>query len=131
MLNKNQINKIKTLDIGIIYLFGSYAENLHTDKSDIDIGVVSKKIIIDNKRRNEIYMELYDIFSDVYKGKKLDLVFLDRTNLELKFDVINHSKIIYETTTEFRLNFEENVNILYADFKPLLDEFNNMIIGTI
>ena len=131
MLNQNQIKKLKKLNIGIVYLFGSFVDNLQTENSDIDIGIVTIKQIKNNKIRNKTYIELYEIFSNIFKKRKIDLVFLDRTNLELKFDVIKHSKVLYEISSEFRLDFEEKTNIMYVDFKPILNEFNNAIIGNI
>jgi len=131
MLNQNQIKKLKRFNIGIVYLFGSFVDNLQTENSDIDIGIVTIKQIKNNKIRNKTYIELYEIFSNIFKKRKIDLVFLDRTNLELKFDVIKHSKVLYEISSEFRLDFEEKINIMYVDFKPILNEFNNAIIGNI
>ena len=131
MLNQNQIKKLKKLNIGIVYLFGSFVDNLQTENSDIDIGIIAIKQIKNNKIRNKTYIELYEIFSNIFKKRNIDLVFLDRTNLELKFDVIKHSKVLYEISSEFRLDFEEKINIMYVDFKPILNEFNNAIIGNI
>jgi len=131
MLNQNQIKKLKRFNIGIVYLFGSFVDNLQTENSDIDIGIITIKQIKNNKIRNKTYIELYEIFSNIFKKRNIDLVFLDRTNLELKFDVIKHSKVLYEISSEFRLDFEEKTNIMYVDFKPILNEFNNAIIGNI
>ena len=131
MLNQKQIKKLKKLNIGIVYLFGSFVDNLQTENSDIDIGIIAIKQIKNNKTRNKTYIELYEIFSNIFKKRNIDLVFLDRTNLELKFDVIKHSKVLYEISSEFRLDFEEKINIMYVDFKPILNEFNNAIIGNI
>lgn len=65
-------SKPKLLKYGItaIGLFGSYARNEQTEKSDIDI-------LIDFNPENENYdnyMAIYDIFEQLFKNEKVEIV---------------------------------------------------------
>jgi predicted nucleotidyltransferase len=131
MENLDPITKEKFQELGVslVYIFGSSAENLDRPDSDIDIGVILKKMPAEGAQTSEIYNQLYDILTDLFPGKKIDIVFLEKANLELRFDVISHGRIIFESSPETRLNFEEKTSILYADFKPHLNEFNRAILN--
>ena len=80
---------------------------------------------------NSLYLTLYDIFTDVFTEKSIDIVFLQRVGIELCFDVIRHGKVIYESSIEERLNFEENIFRKYIDFKPLLNQFDKAVLGRV
>jgi predicted nucleotidyltransferase len=129
-LNKTQIEKLQKLHVNLVYLFGSYAEGKEHDFSDLDIGIVFFYNVLHSNLSNT-YNELYYIFTDVLPNKSIDIVFIQRAGLELCFDVISHGKIIYESSTTARLDFEEKIMIMYADFKPILNEFNAAILNRI
>lgn len=123
--------KLKELKVGLVYLFGSQAEGAAGPASDFDVGIVftDHEIIFGNT--TEVYNALYDIFSELFdlsNFRNIDIVFLERASLELRFDVISHGKILFETSQEFRADFEDRIEALYRDFKPLLDEFNRTIL---
>jgi len=123
-------DELKKLKVGMVYLFGSYAEGVAGPASDYDIGVVFADPTIVHGNTTEIYNVLYDIFSDIFdlsNFRAIDIVFLERVSLELRFDVISHGVVLFEISPEFRLDFEERVEMLYRDFKPFLDEFNRTI----
>lgn len=128
-LNASQIKRVKGLGISVIYLFGSYAEGKDLPLSDIDIGVVFTDESALSNSLGETYNELYDIFTDIFHGKNIDIVFLQKAGLELRFDVISHGKVLYESSSAERLRFDEKTMLLYADFKPLLKEFNEVILN--
>ncbi len=130
-LNQSHINHLKKLNVSIVYLFGSYAEKKNHSLSDVDIGIVFNDKVNTTQDMSNIYNELYNIFTDVFKEENIDIVFLQRTGLELKFDVITHGEVIFEESYDERLNFEEKVALLYADFKPVLEEFDKTILNMI
>lgn len=134
------INKIKEnmlfyelqkLEVGLVYLFGSYAEDKAGKMSDIDIGVLFKNPSIARGDTLKIYNKLYDIFSEIFKHHNIDLVLLERASLELRFDAIKYGKPIFEISSDFRYNFEEKTTMLYADFKPLLNNFDKAVLERI
>ncbi|MBI5207729.1 MAG: nucleotidyltransferase domain-containing protein [Candidatus Firestonebacteria bacterium] len=130
-LTQLQKNKLQDLNVSLVYLFGSYAEEKSMPSSDIDIGVAFFNEKTLKEDAGKIYNELYFLFSDIFIEKSIDIVFLQNAGLELRFDVIGHGKIIYQFSYEERLKFEDQVNILYMDFKPLLKEFNQAILNRI
>jgi predicted nucleotidyltransferase len=130
-LTSAQQRKLSTLGVGHVYLFGSYAELRHQPSSDVDIGVVFLDVGKPQRDSSIIYNQLYDLFTDVFPGKSIDIVFLENAGLELRFDAITHGRVIYECSREGRLEFEEKTTLLYADFKPLLEEFNHGVLRRI
>ena len=125
---------LRDLGVAVVYLFGSQAEGIAGPMSDIDIGVLYSDSNHLNRNRGELYQALYDIFTDVFdmRGfKDIDIVMLDRAPLELRFDVITHGKVIFETDHEFRRDFEERTAALYRDFKPLREESNRAVLQRI
>lgn len=129
-LSKSQKHELKALGVKLVYLFGSSAENYRQPKSDVDVGVVMEENRMDSDF-NKLYNRLYDIFTDLFPGQKLDLVFLQRAGLELNFDVISHGRVIFESPKTDRFAFEEKILLLYADFKPMLKNFDRAIISRI
>ena len=127
-------DKLNELKVGLIYLFGSYAEGFAGPKSDIDIGIVFTDPAIAKGDTLKIYNKLYDLFSDIFDlsgFKNMDIVFLERVGLELRFDAISHGVVLFETSSDFRMQFEEHIAAFYRDFKPLLREFNNAVLARI
>ncbi len=124
-------DKLKKLKVGLVYLFGSRAEGTAGPSSDYDIGVVFTDPTIVRGDTTGVYNILFDIFSgvlDLSDFRSVDIVFLERASLELRFDAIRHGVVLFEISSEFRAEFEERVSMLYRDFRPLLDEFNRAIL---
>lgn len=131
-LSSSQITKLKELGIDVVYLFGSYAEGVFSPLSDVDIGIIFEgKRVPQGAQAGAVYNILYDIFTDVFPGKNVDIVFLQKATLELCFDVISHGKPIYESSKEKRFDFEERISLMYADFKVSLLDFNRAILSRI
>lgn len=123
--------KLKELGVGLVYLFGSQAEELETPLSDIDIGIVflNHSGFEDASRRKKIYSQLLDLFAQLYLptfDKNLDIVFLEQTPISLQFSVICEGKLLYEFSPEFRANYEERVVDEYLDFVPIISYFEQV-----
>lgn len=126
--------KLRDLRVGLVYIFGSRAEGVAGPSSDFDVGVVFTDSAIIRGNTTEIYNALYDIFSDVFdlsNFRNIDIVFLERAPLELRFDVISHGIPLFEISSDFRFNFEERTAAFYRDFRPLLNEFNRAVVEKI
>ena len=124
---------LRELGVAVVYLFGSQAEGIAGPMSDIDIGIVYADADSNslNRNRGELYQALYNIFTDVFdmRGfREIDIIMLDRAPLELRFDVITHGTVIFETDPELRSDFEERTAALYRDFKPLREESNRAVL---
>ncbi|MDO8569732.1 MAG: nucleotidyltransferase domain-containing protein [bacterium] len=126
--------RLRKLDVALVYLFGSQAEGVAGPLSDIDIGVVFADPKIARGDTLRIYNELYNLLTDHFdmsNFRNIDIVFLERAPLELQFDAISHGITLFEISTDFRMNFEERTSALYRDFKPLLNEFNQAVLARI
>jgi len=128
---KNQLEK---LGVEAVYLFGSCAENVNGKLSDIDIGILLKNESDAKNNINKLYNKLFDIFSNVFdlsNFKDIDIVFLQRATLELRFDVINHGKLLFKSCEDKIDKFEHVTAMCYMDFQPILRNFDNQILKRI
>lgn len=135
-IQKKQLPKeeLQHLGVEVVYLFGSQAEGVAGETSDIDIGILLKTPIPKSESITPIYNSLFNILSDSFNMsnfRTIDIVFLDRAPLELRFDVIQHGKILYESSSTARMDFEEQVAALYRDFQPILQQFNEAVLEKI
>lgn len=130
-ISKPYAQRLEALNIASLYLFGSFAEDKTMPFSDIDIGILlTQEAMADtDKDMGKIYNQVYDVLTDIFPSRNLDIVFLQKAPLELRFDVIRHGRIVYESSHDASLNFEENTMMLYADFKPLLNQINEIILN--
>ena len=83
------------------------------------------------KNFHELYIAVHDLVSPLFPGRNIDLVFLDRTGLEIRRDAVLYGKVLFEISPNFRLDYEERVRLDYADFKPILDLFDRAILERI
>jgi predicted nucleotidyltransferase len=122
-MKKELIEKLKRLKISVVYLFGSVAISKRSRLSDIDIGIVFKEFQPVGDSRT-VYNTVYGIFSEVYRGSKIDIVFLQIAPLSLQYFAIKEGKILFEEDPSFRADYEYKIINQYLDFKPVLDFFD-------
>ncbi len=118
--------KMKKLGILAVYLFGSVAEGVASDSSDIDIGIVLKnpEYLEDTlSLYNALYEELSRIFRPTFH-RELDIVFLQKAPKTLQYNAITSGRVIYEEDPVKRVEYEERVIKEYLDFKPILEYFD-------
>lgn len=128
-ISNEQKQQLKALGVLAVYLFGSVAEGYAQPHSDVDIGVVFANPLPASTL--ELYNKLFDIFTEAFPHKELDIVLVERTTLELKKDMITRGKVIFDADPGKRLEFEERNLLLYADFKPNLEMFNRAVLAKI
>ncbi len=121
--------KLQDLGIGLVYLFGSQVESASGPLSDVDIGIVCSDPATSQGNTVHLYNKLFDIFSAVFKTDNIDIVFLHRAPLELKFDVVTHGRVLFAISKDFQDQFEHHTIMLYADFKPTLDQFDQAVLS--
>lgn len=121
--------QLKDLGVVLVYVFGSVAEQMDQPHSDLDLAVLTTGKLDVNTLN--LYADLYDIFTQIFPGKKLDIVFMQRAPLELRFDIITHGQVFFESDPELRLNFEELTMRQYADYKPILRSMDQAILNRI
>jgi predicted nucleotidyltransferase len=115
--------ELRKLGVSIVYLFGSRATGRGSQSSDVDIGVVLKEPMEDTRSSYKI---LYELFSAIYPSSRLDIVFLDKASLPLRYFAIKDGKIIFEEDPRLTADYENRVINRYLDFKPVLDLFDRV-----
>ena len=130
-INEKEKLRLSELDVSIVYLFGSFAEGKNSLLSDLDLGVVFKDERSLKSEFNKTYNEVYDILTEIFPNQNIDIVFLQKSGLEICFDVISHGKVVFEFSKDERFKFEERITLLYADYKPVLNQFNATILDRI
>ncbi len=120
--SQKQLNQFKKMGIEAVYLFGSQAQGFAHPLSDVDIGIVFSEPEKFEDKTMEPYLELHDIFSDIFpKIKQIDIVFLQFVPLNLQFNAIRDGKILFEKDNEKRLCYQEDILKRYLDMKYFYD----------
>ena len=133
VLNKNEEKKLEALGVEALILFGSQAQGLATKRSDVDIGVlVERPILQDRQQRNDIYDALYDIISGkLNQLTDIDIVFLQDAPMELRAHVMKYGVALYERDPRSFPRFKEYVMDSCADFAPNREQFHHGILSRI
>jgi uncharacterized protein len=97
-----------------VYLFGSAATGNVRDGSDLDIGIVPRDASLHEKK--------LDILADLARLGfcEVDLVFLDVNDIVLRFEIVKHNKVIYQTDDFDRGEMYSRTLRQYFDFLPYL-----------
>lgn len=114
-----------------VYLFGSYAADRVHPLSDYDFGVVFEDPEKYKDKTMDVYSKLYDIIIEhlpkKYLRKRLemrahefDIVLLQYAPIRLQFAAIK-GKVLYESDTEKRLQYQEYIIKRHADMKYYYD----------
>lgn len=120
--SQEQLNRFEKIGVETVYVFGSQAQGFTHPLSDVDIGVVLSDPKKYEHKTMEPYLELYDIFTDVFqKAKAVDIVLLQYTPIKLQFNATTDGKVIYEKDKEKRFNYQENIIKQYCDLKYFYD----------
>lgn len=86
-------------NLKLLVLHGSYAKGKATDKSDIDIGILSQEKIDSSK-----YFNILRDFSEIF-GDKFDPVFLNGAEPMISYHVALAGKPLYEKAKGIFANF--------------------------
>lgn len=122
------IRRLRNLNVALAYLFGSSVLGTRGGLSDIDIGIVT---LGTQKSYLDLYDSLYNLFSELYPKEEIDIVFLDRAPLVLRFEVVTTGKVLYRISKEFEYNYKERVIKEYIDIKPLLEIQDRILLERI
>ncbi len=125
-LNTGLLKKNK---VGLAVLFGSRADKTGHPGSDVDIGIVFENEKLRNENPLDVYGDLYQVFSKVFKTPNPDIVYLRETPLSLQFKAISEGKIIYQSSAKFSADYREEVMIKYFDFQFTENYFNKIFLG--
>jgi len=101
-------------EIQAVYLFGSHASGKLHAQSDLDLAIVPSDRSV-RERKLDILSDLASIgFCNV------DLVFLDTTDIVIKYEAIRDNRLIYHRKDFNRGEIYSNIVRQYLDFTPYL-----------
>ena len=92
-----------------ILIFGSYLENKQNSNSDLDIAIIFKKNVSNNKKQ--------EILS--YGNEELDLNNFENLPLYLQFKIINFGTVYFTNKNLYEL--KRSIRHEWFDFKPTLN----------
>ena len=131
--SQQTIEKLKKLDIAIVYFFGSRSQGAFIKNSDYDIGVVFDDSDNKNTDRSKSYQKVYEAINsdipDAIKGPKLDISFLQIASPALQASAIKYGQKLYQKDPIFSADYEENVVNLYDDYIPLKKEYEQATLA--
>lgn len=125
-LSVAQRHRLHELGVSLLYLFGSYAEGVATPLSDVDLGVA---FVGRPPERSATYQPLYELATELFPGRTVDLAFLQQAPLELRGDVVRHGVVLYERAPGDRVAFEERTLLACADFAPTQRDMDRAILA--
>lgn len=104
------------------YLYGSAAQGIMREDSDIDVGV----LLADDAApdyRYEVRMS-GEIQSRCHLAREVDLRVLNRRPIRFLNQVLRYGKLVFVRDEKKRVEFETGVLKEYLDFKPFLREYD-------
>lgn len=104
------------------YLFGSRADGSAYPCSDYDLGVLFRGRVPSIDVQMVMKAELEELLRI-----KADIIFLQKANIKLQFEVIRSGKILFSDDEEYRTDFEESVLRRYMDFMPFVNRLRREI----
>ena len=108
--------------IKLAYLFGSQASGTAGPMSDFDFAV-----FLDTRNRDKMFsikLELISALTQALETDKVDIVVLNAVEQpELKFNIINEGRLIYQVEP-FRVAVEPKILNEYFDFHFTLKRYN-------
>lgn len=124
---------LNSLDVAVVYFFGSRSQDANLKFSDYDIGIVFnsfKQITNSLDLYQKVYATLNTDIPDNISGPKLDISFLQTASPALQASAIKYGNILFESDPNVRADYEENVVQIYDDYLPLKREYESATIGS-
>ena len=112
------------------YLYGSHAEGRASALSDVDIGV----LIRDGLAEERLWRLEDAIATDlqrVLRADKVDLVVLNLAPLRMRYEAITRGKVLYSADDGARADFESYSLRRYWDFEKYLGEYDRCFLTRI
>lgn len=111
---KKITDKLKKIeDVKAIYLFGSFVTKKFSILSDLDICVITKNDILDEKK-----VGITTLSSD-----KIDISIFWELPIFIRFQVLKEGKIIFNRDSNFLHDVRIKTITEYLDFKPVIKRF--------
>jgi len=111
-------------EVLLAYLFGSRVAGKTGDLSDYDIAVLLRA-----RQPQSFRYELASSLAQLLDADRVDLVILNDTSIELRYNVIATGKLLYMRDRVAKVEFEAETLSRYFDYLPILREQKQEIIA--
>jgi predicted nucleotidyltransferase len=112
LINEEIISELKKIkEVEAIYLFGSYAKNKVKPYSDIDLCLITQKVLADKKRA----------LLGSYASDKIDISLFWDLPLSIRFRVFKEGEILYSKDELFLIRVKADTIKEYLDFQPVIE----------
>jgi len=101
--------------IHIVYLFGSRMKSEYDERSDVDIAFYA-----DEQFTWDDYYRLYGDVTKKLRSNRIDLLWLNKADCIMKFQVIKSGKVVYYSDAESLNAFEQRSKQLFFDYRHYL-----------
>lgn len=107
--------------VTLAYLFGAHAQDRATDRSDIDVAVLTESDENELRQLVDLKTRLEDA-----TGREIDvtLVPVRGTDPRLLNQVLQHGELLYARDEQTRVDFETSARSKYLDMKPHIEEYD-------
>lgn len=125
-------NDLKTKEyVLIVYLFGSFAKNVESEKSDIDLAFVFHEYYYKEDTFRALQeAELLGVEISKKIHKVVDIVILNGSSLSFAYHIVRGGIPIYERRAVDRIIYEVNLDNKYQDFIPFIKELRDLKKGS-
>lgn len=110
--------------VTLAYLFGAHAQGRATDRSDVDVAVLTESDENELRQLVDLKTRLEDA-----TGREVDvtLVPVRGTDPRLLNQVLQHGELLYARDEKTRVDFETSARSKYLDMKPHIDEYHRRV----
>lgn len=107
-------------EVSALYIFGSFAREMESKESDIDIAVLIDEAKL-RKRDFESLKKDYYAASPGFSIKPVDIVILNTASPFLRHQILKTGKILFDRNRKLRVRFSIRAITEYLDYKPIQD----------
>ena len=110
-------------EITALFVFGSAAQEDLKPLSDLDFAILLSSRL-NAKQRFKKHLDLIGLFTDTFNTDEIDLVVMNDAPPRFSLDIIRTGKLLFVQNRKALVDFQEQQNKSYFDFKYYRDEFD-------
>lgn len=124
-MNNQDSRQLAAAGVNMLLLFGSQAQGNPKETSDVDILVFGP----DNK---QVYDAVYETLTEkINRLVDFDIVFASRAPMELLNHAGKYGQVIYSRRLQDFADFREKIMLMYSDFAPYRNMFQQATLERI